>query len=87
MALRRRCSHLLHLEFDGGTDGVHLALQVISRVHQSRELTSLGQTGTQQTRDLWKDTGVKSNTGVINPTVHVTTSHEHRAIKERKPSH
>lgn len=45
-------SDLFHLELDRGSHGVHLALEVVSGVHQGGELTGLGQTGAQQTRDL-----------------------------------
>lgn len=44
--------HLLHLELDGGAHGVDLALEVVPGVDEGGELTSLGQTGAQQTRDL-----------------------------------
>ena len=45
-------SHLLHLELDGGAHGVDLALEVVPGVDEGGELTGLGQTGAQQTRDL-----------------------------------
>lgn len=45
-------SYLLHLELDGGAHGVDLALEVVPGVHEGGELTGLGQTGAQQTRDL-----------------------------------
>lgn len=44
--------YLLHLELDGGAHGVHLALEVVTGVHEGGELTGLGKTGAQQTRDL-----------------------------------
>mmetsp|Transcript_11676 Transcript_11676/g.22374 ORF Transcript_11676/g.22374 Transcript_11676/m.22374 type:complete len:243 (-) Transcript_11676:79-807(-) len=43
---------LLHLELDGGLDFVNLFLHVVSSSQESRELTGLGETGSEQTRDL-----------------------------------
>lgn len=52
---------LLHLELDGGAHGVHLALEVVSRVDEGGELTRLGQAGAQQTRDLKDAMHVKNS--------------------------
>jgi len=43
---------LLHLELDGGLGGVNLLLDVVVIVEEGGELTSLGQTRTQNTGDL-----------------------------------
>lgn len=44
--------NLLHLELDGGLDFVNLLLHVFSTGDEGGELTGLGKTGTQKTRDL-----------------------------------
>jgi hypothetical protein len=44
--------NLLHLEFDSGFDLVDLLLHIIRRGDKGRELSSLGKSGTQKTRNL-----------------------------------
>jgi hypothetical protein len=43
---------LLHLELDGSLNLVNLFLHILTRGKEGRELSSLGETGTQKTRDL-----------------------------------
>lgn len=43
---------LLELEFDGGPNLGDLVVEVLSVGYGSRELSSLGKTGTKETRDL-----------------------------------
>ena len=56
--------HLLELELDGGLDLVDLVVKGLGVRDRSRELSSLGETGTEETRDLL-DEGIGGEEGII----------------------
>lgn len=57
-------AYLLHLEFDGGFDLVHLGIHVLIVGEQGGEFASLVQPRTQDTRDLL-DQRLGSQEGVV----------------------
>lgn len=56
--------YLLHLEFDGGFDLIHLGIQVLIVGEQGRELASLVQPRAQDTRNLL-DQGLRGQEGIV----------------------
>jgi len=56
--------NLLQLEFDGGLDVVHLVGEVLGVGNGCRELSGLGETGTEETGNLL-DEGVRGNEGIV----------------------
>jgi len=55
---------LLQLEFDGGLDFIDLGAEIFVVGNWGWEFTSLGETGTQETRNLL-DQGVGSDKGIV----------------------
>ncbi len=49
--------HLLHLELDGGLGGLNLLGEGVVLIQDGRDLSGLGQTRTQNTRDLLDQSG------------------------------
>jgi len=56
--------NLLQLKFDGGLDVVHLVGEVLGVGNGCRELSGLGETGTEETGNLL-DEGVRGNEGIV----------------------
>jgi hypothetical protein len=56
--------HLLELELDGGLDLGELVGEIFGVGNRSRELAGLGETGTEETRDLL-DEGVGGDEGIV----------------------
>lgn len=57
-------AYLLHLEFDGGFDLVHLGIHVLVVGEQGGELAGLVQPRTQDTRDLL-DKRLRGQEGIV----------------------